>query len=289
MGTTAPDCSTLRAVSHGPRLAHGWETELGNATMNRLTDSLLGLVLPYKTRNALGLVHRPQYGYCMWHAARLAQRLGHRKISVLEFGVAGGNGLVAIERHARRIQRLLPVTFEIYGFDAGVGLPPPIDFRDLPYHWRAGFFKMNEADLRGRLKTSKLILGPVKETTRTFIQEHAPPPIGCIFHDLDFYSSTRDSFQVLDGPPEHYLPRLFNYFDDIIGGETELYNDYTGQRLAISEFNQARPTKKIANVYHFARWRRRPVWHQQIFVLHDFAHPQYNTFVSDENQQLPLS
>jgi hypothetical protein len=30
------------------------------------------------------------------------------------------------------------------------------------------------------------------------------------------------------------------------------------------------------------------VWHEQIFILDDFAHPLYNRFVSDDDQQLPL-
>lgn len=250
-------------------------------------DRLLGRLLPYRLRSSLGLVNRPQYGYCMWHAARLATRLGHPKISVLEFGVAGGNGLVAIERHAAQIERLLPIRFEIFGFDRGEGLPEPRDYRDLPYHWRAGFFKMDVPRLRSRLTSARLVLGDIKETATEFFKQE-PAPIGCMFHDMDFYSSTWDSFRLIEAPPERFLPRVFNYFDDIIGAETELYNDFTGQRLAINEFNSANATKKFARCYHFARYRRR-LWHEQIFVLHDFKHPHYNTFVSDENQQLPLA
>ena len=45
------------------------------------------------------------------------------------------------------------------------------------------------------------------------------------------------------------LPRILCYFDDIIGGETELYNDFTGVRLAIREFNEA-GSKKLSPAYH---------------------------------------
>ncbi|MDP1671954.1 MAG: hypothetical protein Q8L65_02425, partial [Burkholderiales bacterium] len=45
----------------------------------------------YSTRLELDAVQRPQYGFCMYNAAVLAKALGHRKISVIEFGVAGGN------------------------------------------------------------------------------------------------------------------------------------------------------------------------------------------------------
>jgi len=56
--------------------------------------------LPYPTRLKYGTIERANYGYCLLHAAKLARQLGHVRISAIEFGVAGGNGLVALERHA---------------------------------------------------------------------------------------------------------------------------------------------------------------------------------------------
>ena len=35
-------------------------------------------------------IERPNYAYCMYNAAILAKQLGYSKISVIEFGVAGG-------------------------------------------------------------------------------------------------------------------------------------------------------------------------------------------------------
>jgi hypothetical protein len=235
------------------------------------------------------LAPRPHYAYCLFQAATLAKRLGIERIGAIEFGVAGGNGLVLLETHARWIERELSVKIEIFGFDAGEGLPEAEDYRDLPYHWKAGFFRLDRGALERRLKSSKLVLGNVRETVPTFFETYPDaPPIGCIFHDLDFYSSTRDALRLLDSPSERFLPRVFNYFDDIVGAETELYNDFTGQRRAIAEFNEIHSHKKIARCYHFSRLRTRRLWHEQIFVLHDFVHPLYNKFISEENQQLPL-
>src|SRR5215470_500045 len=50
-------------------------------------------------------IERPYYGHCLLHAAILARKLGHQRISAVEFGVAGGNGLVVLERHAEAVQR----------------------------------------------------------------------------------------------------------------------------------------------------------------------------------------
>lgn len=51
------------------------------------------------------------------------------KISAIEFGVDGGNGLLAMENIAQEVEKEVPVEFEIYGFDTGSGLPEPIDYR----------------------------------------------------------------------------------------------------------------------------------------------------------------
>lgn len=51
-------------------------------------------VLPLAIDVALNWTARPNYAYCTYHAADLARRLGIPRISVIEFGVAGGNGLL---------------------------------------------------------------------------------------------------------------------------------------------------------------------------------------------------
>jgi hypothetical protein len=235
-----------------------------------------------------GLVPRPHYAYCIYYAASLARILNIPRISVVELGVAGGNGLVVAEQHAHWIQQEIGVEIEIYGFDSGEGLPEPEDYRDLQFAWRAGFFRMDREALQKRLKISKLVLGNVRETTATFFDQFNPAPIGCIFHDLDFYSSTRDSLKLLEAPSERLMPRIYNYFDDIIGSDLGLQSDYVGQRLAIREFNEAHAERKIANCYQFAHRRRQRRWYQQIFAFHDFRHPQYNQFIETSNMQLPL-
>jgi hypothetical protein len=93
---------------------------------------------------------------------------------------------------------------------------------------------------------------------------------------------------MLEAGPTHYLPRVFHYFDDIIGSDLVLQNEYVGQRLAIQEFNDSHADKKITHCYQFYHRKKRKKWHQQIFIFHDFAHPQYNQFIEAENQQLPL-
>ncbi len=243
----------------------------------------------YRFRLKIGAVERPHYAYILYQAAQLASRLGEPRISAIEFGVAGGGGLLCMERHAAEIEKLFPsVKIEIYGFDTGGGLPAPKDYRDLPHHWKAGFFAMDPAKLAARLTRSKLIIGDAVETSKTFFADQNPAPIGAIAHDLDFYSSTRPPLDMFLADSKFLLPRMFCYFDDTVGGEVELYNDYTGQRLAIHDFNAANERVKLAPPYYLRILDGGQVWRHQIWVAHSFDHPAYDRFVSDENQQLPI-
>lgn len=240
----------------------------------------------YEERLRMGAVERPHYGYCVYNAAVLAKKLGYQRMSVLEFGVAGGNGLVNLEYHAQEISKLVTIDIDIYGFDTGGGLPEPADYRDLPYHWKKGFFRMDVAKLKARLKKAKLILGDIKDTSVDFFREYDPAPIGAIAYDVDFYSSTVAALKMLRAGDKYYLPRVFCYFDDTTGTEIELYNDYTGQRLAINEFNQAHDDMKIGVPYHLLTQNVVDSWYHQIRVCHFFNHSRYNQFVSAEEQQL---
>ena len=242
----------------------------------------------FRGRLSAGAFERPYYAYCVYHSADLARKLGYTRISVIEFGVAGGNGLVLLERYAEEVSRELGIGIEVYGFDSGAGLPAPADYRDLPYHWRPGFFSMDEERLRRRLSSARLVLGDIRETAVTFFETWNPAPLAAVLHDLDFYSSTRVALEMFNVDESHRLPRIFCYFDDIIGEETELYNDFTGERLAIAEFNEA-GKKKLSPAYHLTTRKNASQWFHQIYLLHDFEHSRYNDFVSENNQQLPLS
>src|SRR5579885_3214170 len=118
-----------------------------------------------------GIFARPHYAYGVYTAADLAKRLNIPAISVVEFGVAGGSGLVALEAIAAEVSRALGVNIAVYGFDSGEGMPAPMDYRDLPYVWEQGFYKMDAAALKAALKQATLILGDVADTVPAFLQD----------------------------------------------------------------------------------------------------------------------
>lgn len=230
---------------------------------------------------------RPYYAHCVWNAAVLGKRLGYEAISAAEFGVAGGNGLVLLEKYASEVSSELGIEIQVYGFDTAEGLPTPVDYRDLPHYWKPGAFHMDVDALRGRLTSAKLVLGDIRETASSFFEKYEPAPLGAVFHDMDLYTSTKAGLEMFRADEKYKLPRIFCFFDDIFGDELTLISDYTGERLAIREFNDENEHMKICPAYYLHIREIFP-GSPYIHIFHDFAHSKYNDFVGPSNQELPL-
>jgi len=219
---------------------------------------------------------KPAYIWGILQGAALAKVLGYDRISIIEFGAAGGAGLISMEHIAEATEQLVGISIDVYGFDTGVGIPKSMDYRDCPNIWLDGQFPMDEAALRGRLRRAKLASGPVKETVPAFISsDHAP--LAFVSFDLDLYSATQSALQIFDSGFDRLLPRVVCYFDDMIG---LTYSDFNGERLAINEFNAARDRRKISPLYGLryllpvdtSRGWPRP---ELIYFAHFFDHPRY--------------
>jgi hypothetical protein len=222
-----------------------------------------------------GVQSRPQYLWGTLFAARIAKALELERIASLEFGVAGGNGLIALEQAAAAATEITGVGVDVYGFDIVTGFPTPIDHRDLPQLIVPGWFEMDVDALKSRLKTAQLVLGPVEETVPEFVRAgHAP--IGFVSFDLDLYSATVDAFGVLEQAHERLLPRVTCYFDDLFG---YAWHDFNGERAAIADFNESNEQRKLGKI-HGLRYSL-PVsefnlpWHEQMYIAHLFDHPDY--------------
>lgn len=218
---------------------------------------------------------RPEYVWGSLHGAYLAKTIGINSVSLIELGVAGGNGLVALERIGAEIQRHLGVTVAVYGFDTGTGLPPPKDVRDCPNIFSEGGFPMDVERLRSRLISAEVVLGPVRDTIGAFL-ESGPAPVAFVSFDLDLYSSTKEAMPLIEADRNLLLPRIHCYFDDISGFT---YSDWNGERLAIAEFNDEHEQRKISPLYalqHFVPRRcTNDHWIPKFFLAHIFDHPLY--------------
>ncbi|HEY0794106.1 MAG TPA: hypothetical protein VGD78_23800 [Chthoniobacterales bacterium] len=238
---------------------------------------------PLDRRIRWDLVMRPNYAYGVYNAALQARALGLKSISAIEFGVATGNGLLALEKTAELVAKNTGVNCQVYGFDTGSGMPPPKDYRDLPYVWREGFFRMDVAALRSRLRHATMVLGDLAETVPNFLAQYRPAPVGFISFDVDYYSSTVSALQLLEGSHDFFLPRVICYFDDMIGSDWEMHSRFAGELLAIDEFNATHHDLKIAKIYGLAQKRRlKALWNEQMFAHHRFGHPLYNEHIFPE-------
>jgi hypothetical protein len=227
---------------------------------------------------------RPHYAYGVYSAGDLARQLGLPGITAIEFGVAGGNGLIALEKISRAVGDHLGIEISVFGFDLGDGMPAPRDYRDLPYVWDRGFYRMDRVALEARLDCAKLVIGDVDETLRSF----APPyPVAFVAFDLDYYSSTKSALRVFG---VDHLPRVYCYFDDTIWPEVACHNEYIGELCAIREFNSENLERKLCPIHGLGHTRpRKAAWNEGIYVFHDFRHAHYCANLTPETHgELPL-
>lgn len=220
---------------------------------------------------------RPHYAQCIWQAANEAKMLGIKKISAIEFGVAGGNGLIILETYAKEVARLLNIEIEVYGFDTGCGLPEYNEgYKDLLHWWSSGTHCMDFDSLQKRLDIAQLVIGNVEDTLTDFSSKYNPAIVGCMCIDVDYYSSTVPIMKFLEGENALFLPRIYMYFDD-----TNLKYEYSGETLAIKEFNARNEMCKISPELTFD-------FESKMKICHRFDHPLYNYRIIKENVDLRL-
>jgi hypothetical protein len=201
-------------------------------------------------------------------------KIGLKEISVFEFGVLRGDGLLDLCATCQRITEDTGFKFQIFGFDSDVGMPPITDYRDHPEIWYTGQFKVDHDLLRNRLPSNaRLIVGDIAKTIEPFCKENlnAECPVGFVSIDVDLYSSTKSAFKLFKkGKPEFYLPAVVMYFDDV--NDMITLNSWCGEALAIKEFNRASKYRKIEE-----KWTRQNSpnagWHDQMHCCHILDHP----------------
>ncbi len=252
--------------------------------LERLTEPLhlnllsvpVALFGRFEWKVAFDLVLRHYNAYGILQAAKLAKQAGIGGITVVEFGVAAGAGLLNMCEIASQVKKATGVDIRVIGFDTGKGMPAPVDWRDHPDLYAAGDFPMDVGRLQARLPSHcQLILGGLAETLPETLasEKFAEYPLGYIVIDVDYYSSAKQALRIFEGPPAYYLPLTVVYLDDIMENE---HNPKAGELLAISEFNAANDRRVICR-NEFLQTQRifsRAKWLRQIHFLHVMDHPR---------------
>ena len=238
-----------------------------------LRVALLGyLSLKFKT-------FKPHYESILYEACLEAKKLGINQVSVIELGVAGGAGIVSLEKYKKKIEKVLDINIKIYGFDMGSGLPKIEADEDLPFLWRKGLYNIDKAALEKKVN-SKIFYGDVKNTVDDFIKINKNN-ICCIFFDLDLYTSTINFLNQIPKIKDHLLPRVLCYFDDVYVFENYI-NQFNGVFKAIDEFNKNFSEFKLGySVDHFKNFKF-PLARTSIYTLHSFKNRLYKKYISTD-------
>src|SRR5262249_45227850 len=156
-------------------------------------------------------IQRPQYAYGVLRAADVARYFGLDAVTVCEFGVASGDGLVNLVDVAELVASETGITFRVLGFDTGAGLPPLQGFKEHPEIWSGGDFAMVDRDglIQRTGGRAEVVFGDIAETVDAFVDSLTPTsPLGFASIDVDIYSGARSSLRSLLGPSEKLLPAV---------------------------------------------------------------------------------
>lgn len=229
----------------------------------------------YRTKVDFDLMVRQQYAFPLLFAADEAKRSGVTRITVLEFGVAAGAGLMNLCDLAARTTAATGVAIDVVGFDTGQGMPPAIDYRDMPEYFQEGDFPMDFEALRRALPAhGRLVIGPVRDTIPGFLDGVSPAaPIGFVAVDVDYYSSAVETLAILTGRADAYLPIVPVYLDDVA---MDGANPWNGELLAVAEFNAAQPLRKVApfTLLRSKRIFKNAQWIDRMYAAHVHDHPR---------------
>ena len=215
---------------------------------------------------------RPHYETILLESVIEAKKLGYKEVSILEIGVAGGNGILCLENYKNKIEKLTNVKIKIFGFDFGDGLPKTNNKFDLPFFWMAGEYKIDKKKLNNKVK-SEIFFGDIKDTFKDFIKSN-PAQISAIFCDLDYYTSTKNFLDQIPENKKFFCPRVYCYFDDVFSNHHHI-NEHNGELLAIKEFNDNNEDIKIGKSLTDASDFRFPLGNDKLFVMHNFNHIDY--------------
>jgi hypothetical protein len=234
-------------------------------------------------------VRYPAYAVGLQTACKYAGSFGQKGFTAIEFGVAGGNGLVELSKYAARLTQRTGLRIKVVGFDAGSGLPTGSDRRDAPWLWNQGDFPSNVDQLRSLLPhETELVVGRIEETLPRWFEEGLELPIGFASVDVDLYSGTAAICEAIGSVDAScLLPFVSFYFDDAL---RYLTPRCAGELAAVSEFNAAHPDRQFDRDDWVAE--ERPfgdrLWLKRMYSLGCFDHPAMQGHRNRETARLDL-
>jgi len=234
-------------------------------------------------------VRYPAYAVGLQTACKYAGVAGAEGLTAIEFGVAGGNGLIELARYAAALSRATKLKIKVVGFDHCSGLPPSSDYRDAPWLWNPGDFPCDIKRLRSRLSPeTDLIVGRIEETLPRWLEGWTRLPIGFVSVDVDLYSATAAICDALGSADiSCLLPFVSFYFDDVL---RYLTPRPTGELAAVAEFNRSHVERQFDRDDWLCEDRPYPsrLWLKRMYSLCCFDHPALQGHQNREIARLEL-
>jgi hypothetical protein len=219
-------------------------------------------------------VRYPPYAVGLQTACKYASLAGQPGFTAIEFGVAGGNGLVELSSYAARLSQRTGLKINVAGFDAASGLPMSPDRRDAPWLWNPGDFPSDVDRLRRILPNdTELVLGRIQDTLPSWLDKKLQSPIGFVSVDVDLYSGTAAICEAMGrANVKCLLPFVSFYLDDALRFLTPRA---TGELAAISEFNERYPDRQFDRDDWITEDRpfAERLWLKRMYSLCCFDHP----------------
>jgi hypothetical protein len=219
-------------------------------------------------------VRYPCYAVGLQTACKYAALAGASGFTAIEFGVAGGNGLVELSKYATRLRQRTGLKIKVVGFDGGSGLPVSLDRRDAPWLWNPGDFPSDLDQLRRVLPPeAELVVGRIQDTLPQWIKEKLELPIGFVSVDVDMYSGTAAICEAMGSADVSWLlPFISFYFDDAL---RYLTPRCIGELAAVFEFNNSHPDRQFDRDDWIAEGRPfgERLWLKRMYSLCCFDHP----------------
>lgn len=234
-------------------------------------------------------VRYPSYAAGLQAACKYAGLAGQKGFTAIEFGVAGGNGLVELCKYAATLSEHTGLKIKVAGFDAGSGLPKTDDRRDAPWVWNPGDFPSDVNRLRRILPPdAEFILGAIQETLPKWINDKLELPIGFVSIDVDLYSSTVAICKTIENVDvRSLLPFVSFYFDDALRFLTPRS---TGELAAVAEFNSRNSDRQFDRDDWMTEDRpfAERLWLRRMYSLCCFDHPAMRSHENREVARLDL-
>ena len=232
-----------------------------------------------------GQLPRPHYGLSLLLAAQQAKDLGLKKLKVIELGCFNFDGIIDIENYVTDIQSFLDIDIEVFGFTLKEGLPKykPNNY-DRLYRWQPGDYKLESNKNLKKVKFTKIYFGDAKKTIPKFLNDYKKTftnsPLGLIFFDFDYYTSTKVGLNLLKLNHNNYLPRTYVYFDD---HSFSAFDE--GERKAINDFNKI-SKYKISDIGELAEqlsvfFNKWIFLGKRIKIINYYNHRKFNKLTSN--------